>query len=170
MAQSESRQSSASSDSDKAKNAKLARMGQIVSAAGTVFGLIGTYKAAQTQIEGFYNRAELSDIAAGEAQQAGVYAASQIALEGRRLRARQLVQYAKSGVMPDGTPNLVMAETKSEVERDAAFAMDQGARQASNMRLEAISNRRMAAAAKMQAFWQMTGDITESVGKMLAAG
>jgi hypothetical protein len=137
---------------------------------GTIFTWIGMYKSAQTQIEGFEDRAQLGDIAAGEAQRAGEYEASQIALEGRRLRARQLVQYAKSGVMPDGTPNLVMAQTKSEVERDAAFAVDQGARQASNLRLEAIGNRRMAAAKKLEAFWNILGDVGNTAGQVAMAG
>lgn len=133
---------------------------------GAVMKGTGSWHETKTQVEGFKTRAESIGRDADSLERATRYQFSQDILEARRLRARQLVQYAKSGVMMEGTPSVVMAETKAEAERDAAFALDTGVRQAQGMRIEAAYNKWMAASAKMGGIFNILGGGAESAGNI----
>ena len=137
---------------------------------GAVMKGIGSWHETKTQVEGFKTRAESIGRDADSLERATRYQFSQDILEARRLRARQLVQYAKSGVMMEGTPSVVMAETKAEAERDAAFALDTGVRQAQGMRIEAAYNKWMAASAKMGGIFQVLSGAASSAGNIYSSG
>ena len=133
---------------------------------GAVMKGTGSWRESRTQIEGFKTRAESIGRDADSLERATRYQFSQDILEARRLRARQLVQYAKSGVMMEGTPATVMTETKAEAERDAAFALDVGTRHAQGMRIEAAYNKWMAASAKMGGIFNVLGGGASSAGSI----
>ena len=136
-------------------------------AAGGFLEGIGGWQEKRTQWKGFEQQAKISDMDAVEVQKASEYEASQITLEGRQLRARQLVQQAKSGILTSGpTARLVRHETTSQSQRDAAFALDAGAKTASRLRMQAIYQRQMAAATKMQAIWGALGTYVGTGSKM----
>ena len=137
---------------------------------GAVMKGTGSWRESRTQIEGFKTRAESIGRDADSLERATRYQFSKDILEARRLRARQLVQYAKSGVMMEGTPSVVMAETKAEAERDAAFALDTGVRQAQGMRIEAAYNKWMAASAKMGGIFQVLSGAASSAGNIYSSG
>lgn len=116
---------------------------------GGILKGIGTWNATKMEVRGFESRADALRLDADSVERAGKYNASQQYLEARRLRARQLVQYAKSGVTMEGTPSVVHAQTKSEADRDIGYALDTTARQAGAMRVEAAYNQWMAASTKI---------------------
>lgn len=134
----------------------------IAAGAGAAIKAAGTYNASEMKVRAYEQRANVLEWDADAVKKRGEYEASQITLEGRRLRARQLVQYAKSGVLMEGTPNLVRAETKMEVDRDAAFTADTAARQAGTMRVQAAYERWMAASAKIGGIFSVLGGVASS--------
>ncbi len=137
-------------------------IGAAAQVGGAILKGFGTWNETQMQVRGYEQRAQILDWDAEAVKKRGDYEASQITLEGRRLRARQLVQYAKSGVLMEGTPNLVRAETKMEVDRDAAFTADTAARQAGTMRVQAAYERWMAASAKIGGIFSVLGGVASS--------
>lgn len=137
---------------------------------GAIMKGLGGWHETKTQVRGFKSRAEATEMDADAVERAGRYDFSQQIIEARRLRARQLVQYAKSGVLTEGTPNLVMAQTKAEAERDAAFALDTTTRRAQGMRIEAAYSRWMAASAKMGGIFGILSGAASSYGSIYSSG
>jgi hypothetical protein len=83
---------------------------------------VGAYSSIQqgkaAEQAGKYN-AELAARQAENIKEASEYEEREARIEGRKLRARQLVQFAKGGVVPGaGTPLLVQEETAARTERD----------------------------------------------------
>jgi len=137
---------------------------------GAIMKGLGGWHETKTQVQGYKSWAKTAEQDAEAVERAGRYDFSQSIIEARRLRARQLVQYAKSGVLTEGTPNLVMAQTKAEAERDAAFALDTATRRAQGMRIEAAYSRWMAASAKMGGIFGVLAGAGESAGDIYSGG
>jgi len=121
--------------------------------AGNTMDLLGGLQNAKYTRETYRQRSRVLEMEAAAVTRASDYESSQIQAEGRRLHARQIVQYAKSGVLPDGTPKLVMAKSKADVERDAAFAIERGDTEAARLRSQARYERKMAKAANRAGIW-----------------
>lgn len=112
---------------------------------------IGQWSEMKTQNWAYSQRAKMADFQAVEVERATKMQAADLEIESRRLRARQVVQMAKSGFMPGSqTDKLVMAESKARADRDIGLVLDEGAKQASQLRLQAIGERYMAASNKAQ--------------------
>jgi len=131
-------------------------------ASGAAMKILGGWQAGRSQRWGLRQRAKSLEFDAVETERQGEYEASQMDLEARRLRARQLVQFAKSGVMPEGTPKLVMAESKAQASADTGRRRRQTNLEASQLRLQAIYMRRMAASNKIQSIFGMLGGAAQS--------
>ncbi len=88
-----------------------------IAAAG--YGAYSTYQQGKYQQELYKQQAGLSIQEAEQIQEASRYEEAESRAEGRKLRARQFLQFAKGGVVPGtGTPLLVAEETRTDIERD----------------------------------------------------
>lgn len=96
--------------------ATIATYATIAAAGTTAYMAVQQGKAAEQQ--GKY-QAELAARDAESIKEASEFEERQGRIEGRQLRARQLLQFAKGGVVPGtGTPLLVQQETAAKTRRD----------------------------------------------------
>lgn len=123
--------------------------------------IAGTFQSAQAQKQQGASTAALYEYNAKVYEQraaierkAATYEAAQKREEGRRLLARQLVLFAKAGVMPQtGTPLITMGETAADVERDARLLELAGRQKGMYYESEATLERMKGSAAKRAAAW-----------------
>jgi len=129
--------------------ADVALIGAGVSAAGQI--QTGKFQERMTE----YN-AQLAAQEAETIKAASEYEQRAARVEGRKLKARQFVQFAKGGVVPTtGTPLLVREETAGDIERDVrmmgyAYGI-QRARALSEGRIQKMTGKGMSRAARWQA-------------------
>ncbi len=96
--------------------AQVATYATIAAAGYTAYS---TYQQGQYQEDLYKQQAGLSIQEAEQIQEASRYEEAESRAEGRKLRARQFLQFAKGGVVPGtGTPLLVAEETAADIERD----------------------------------------------------
>jgi hypothetical protein len=124
-------------------------------AAGTVLGAFGSFSQGKAQKEAYEQRAKVAELDAAAALRATEYEASQMNAEARRLRSRQIVQFAKSGMLMDGTPKLAVADSKGRAEEDAALMKEKGRTEARRLTMQAVYERQMGKSAYQQGLWGM---------------
>lgn len=87
--------------------------------AAASYSAYSTYQQGKYQEDLYKQQAGLSIQEAEQIQEASRYEERESRVEGRKLRARQFLQFAKGGVVPGtGTPLLVAEETRTDIERD----------------------------------------------------
>ena len=90
-------------------------------AAGGTSAYMSYQQGRAAEQEGKYN-AELAAREAESVKEASAYEERESRIEGRQLRARQLLQFTKGGVVPGtGTPLLVGAHTAAKTEQNIAM-------------------------------------------------
>ncbi len=83
------------------------------------YGAYSTYQQGKYQEDLYKDQAGQSIQEAEQIQEASQYEERESRVEGRKLKARQFLQFAKGGVVPGtGTPLLVGEETATSIERD----------------------------------------------------
>ena len=93
---------------------------EAIAAAGTS-GYMAIQQGRAAEQEGKYN-AELAAREAESVKEASAHEERESRIEGRQLRARQLLQFTKGGVVPGtGTPLLVGAQTAAKTEQNIAM-------------------------------------------------
>lgn len=116
----------------------------------------GQYQTGRFQERMTQYNAQLAAQEAETIKAASEYEQRAARVEGRKLKARQFVQFAKGGVVPTtGTPLLVREETTGDIEKDVrlmgyAYGI-QRARALSESQLQKMSGKGMSRAARWQA-------------------
>lgn len=88
-------------------------------AAGAGMGAAGLVGQAQAQRRAAQYNARIAAMEAESIREAAKYEEREARKEGKKLKARQLVQVAKGGTVPGvGTPLLLQTETAAEIEKD----------------------------------------------------
>ncbi|KKN01333.1 hypothetical protein LCGC14_1128790 [marine sediment metagenome] len=90
-----------------------------VALGATAYGAYSTYQQGQYQEDLYKDQAAQSIREGEQITEASRFEERESRIEGRELRARQYLQFAKGGVVPGtGTPLLVGEETAVDIERD----------------------------------------------------
>ena len=124
-----------------------------IAAAG--YGAYSTYQQGQYQEDLYEDQAGQSVREAEQIQEASRYEERESRIEGRELRARQYLQFAKGGVVPGtGTPLLVGEETAVDIERDIQRGKYGFGLESQRKYFEAGIQRKKGKAASRAARWQ----------------
>lgn len=142
-----------------------------LSGAGLGLSIYGTYqqgKAAEEEAE--YN-AELMRREAEAEEQATSVEEQRLIERGEKIKAAQRARYGQAGVGFEGTPELVIADTAAEIEKDRQLLRLGGARRASAMRSQATLDVARGKEAKASSRRSMFGQLmTGSAGTLYRYG
>lgn len=140
------------------------------SVVGTGVSAYNQYQAGKAQNRIAQQNANNEEIEAAAAERdARIFANNQRA-QGEKLLARQRALYAKSGVVMEGTPLLVQADTAAELEKEALEIERQGELTGYRRRAQARLDRMQGASAKRAGRYGAIGTILSGAGSAAGMG
>ncbi|MCP4537768.1 MAG: hypothetical protein GY832_11545 [Chloroflexi bacterium] len=161
------------SDSDVCRAGFLAIPMMIAGTAISAIGAIGAGRAQQQQSEDAaaiseYNAQVARNQAEAEERKAGI-AAEQLERKGEALLATQRTQYGRGGVLSGtGTPQVVQADTATQLEMDRQMVLAEGAEAAQFAMSQATGHMMQAKSYKSQGKYAMRGAGLSALGTGLS--
>ena len=127
----------------------------VTTTAAASYSAYSTYQQGQYQEDLYKDQAAQSVREGEQIQEASRFEERESRIEGRKLRARQYLQFAKGGVVPGtGTPLLVGEETAVDIERDIQRGKYGFGLESQRKFFEAGIQKRKGKAASRAARWQ----------------
>lgn len=131
-----------------------------VAIGAAAYGAVSTYQQGKYQEDLYKDQAAQDVREAEQITEASRAEERESRIEGRKLRARQYLQFAKGGVVPGtGTPLLVGEETAVDIERDIQRGKYGFGLESQRKYFEAGIQRRKGKAASRAARWQAGGSL-----------
>lgn len=139
-------------------------------AATTTASAISSYREGKAEESAYERSAAIAAMEGRRAKEVSIQEALDAAREGARLKARQTVLYAKSGVKAGaGTPLVVSDYTNEELARRGRIIMEQGEYAYEYGLSQAKSYKKMARSAGKRGIWKAGLTLATGFGKNIAA-
>lgn len=143
-------------------NVDLGKLGKVIEIINTITETGGQISAGVSESQAAEENKERAEALAVATTRRSAYEAELKRREGRRLVSTQKTRYAKAGVQPEGSPLAVMAQTMTDIEKDAMMIEEEG-------RVEAGGYRHEASLYKRQATQSLWGGIAKGGGSLLTS-
>jgi len=131
---------------------------------GTGMKAYGSLEAGRQEEKAFRQRASVLEADALATEKAAREEERALRLKGKRIGAQQLVDFQGLGGL------LVMAETRSEIAKEASYISEEGLRTGSRFRSQAGFEREMGASARRAGMWQAGTSLLTGGSKFITAG
>ena len=149
-------------------SAALLIAGAAISAGSAIQQGAAAAEQARAQQKILEQNALLDERRAQAERDAAIDAAQKFEKKGRRLTGAQRVAYAKGGVLTiEGTPLVVMEETRRELEEDRLLILEEGFLRGEFRESEAFGKRFQGAAAKARGRAAAKGSVLAAGGSIL---
>jgi hypothetical protein len=143
----------------------FAVIGLIVSAVSAVAGAVSAMDAADAQKQALDYNADVMDAQAQSEREAAAFAETQQREQAAKLRARQRVAYASSGIdLSEGTPLEVLGQQAGEMEMDALTIRYNGEIKAKQSESQAAIYRMQGAQAQRAGFANAGSSLLTGLG------
>lgn len=138
--------------------------GLILSVVGTAASAVGQMQAGKSQEEWNKYNAEVSRQNAIAARQSAEYDAERTREAGEKLKARQRVLYAKSGVSLEGSPTDVILGTTEDIEMDAMAIIRRGLIAGQQYESQAALSEMQGSAARTSSYYGAGSSLLTGIG------
>ena len=140
----------------------------LAQAAGTTASALSSYREGKAEQSAYKRQAAIDVTEAERSREVATQEALDAAREGARLKARQNVLYAKSGVKAGtGTPLVVSDYTNEELARRGRIIMEQGEYGYEYRMSKAAGAKKMARSAGKKAMWKAGTTLATGLGQGL---
>lgn len=145
----------------------LAIAGLAISAIGTGVSYMGMRQQQQAQASAMKANAKVQEQNAHQAELEAHERIRRTRRQNKKALARQRQAYADAGVLEEGTPLTVAADTSAMMELEAQDQLYSGQRQAGAFRTQAKYNRMGAASVKAAAPYQLAGTLLSGTSNII---